>query len=77
MPPQVIDIPRTDTKIYFEDTTQCIVVACNPKLYSYVKELYSKGLQDVSILQVAKLWSEIKSLLNPNEEKEKENVEKS
>lgn len=53
----------------FNDELQAVVLYCSAPLYRYLLELQDKGLENLNVLQVAKVYSEIKSLTKTEKEK--------
>lgn len=63
------------TSVVFNDELQQITLTCDEKLWKLINDLKKKGVQNLDIMAIAKIYKEIKSLdLNLNE-KENENAE--
>ena len=62
-------IPPT---IQYDETEKAVILYCTPQLWNYLQDLKNTGLNDLSIIQLAKIYKELKSLAIQSE-KDKEN----
>ena len=61
------------TQIEFLEVNKQIVIKCSDNLWEYIQGLRKKGLDNLDIIQVAKIYKEVKNLDLKFEEKENKN----
>jgi hypothetical protein len=69
---EVLKVPD----IEINEDEQAVILYCTPKLFEYIKSLKEKGFQELSILEVAKIYKEVQSLLNRKDNNENGNETK-